>query len=109
MSIITIGDIKRKALQIRRDLKKRGIRIDIMILFGSYAKNKARPDSDIDLALVSRDFGKNRLKEGAKVNSLASTYDCRFEIIPVSLDEYFSKQSISPILYEIKKYGISLF
>jgi predicted nucleotidyltransferase len=37
------------------ELRKR-VRVDRVILFGSYAEGKPRPWSDIDLAVVSPDF-----------------------------------------------------
>ena len=41
-------------------LTHEGIKVDRMVLYGSYAKNKSRPESDIDVAIISRDFGKDR-------------------------------------------------
>jgi predicted nucleotidyltransferase len=37
-------------------LLERGIRIEAIILFGSYARGTAYEDSDIDLAVISPDF-----------------------------------------------------
>jgi uncharacterized protein len=48
-----------------------GINIEKAILFGSFAKNQFREDSDIDLALVSNQFSKNfihNVKLTSKVN-----------------------------------------
>ena len=44
-----------------------------MILYGSYAKGKAHPDSDIDVAVVSKHFGKDKVEEGIMLFELAST------------------------------------
>jgi len=38
-------------------LKQQGVNISKIILFGSYAKGKASPDSDIDVVVVSNQFG----------------------------------------------------
>ncbi len=47
---------KSKALRVIRKfiktLKREGIAVDRVILYGSYAKGNARPDSDIDVAVV---------------------------------------------------------
>jgi predicted nucleotidyltransferase len=40
----------------RMALQAEGIRPDKMILFGSYATDRFREDSDIDIAVISRDF-----------------------------------------------------
>jgi predicted nucleotidyltransferase len=38
------------------ELLKKGIRIEAVVLFGSYARGTAYEDSDIDLAVISPDF-----------------------------------------------------
>jgi predicted nucleotidyltransferase len=42
--------------QFRRALQRKGVNSERIILYGSYAKNNAREDSDIDLVVISRDF-----------------------------------------------------
>lgn len=46
--------------------------------------------------------------EGALCNLLASDIDARIEVVPIGLDAYFDRNSISPILHEVKKTGICL-
>jgi len=53
-----------------RALKHEGISVDKVILYGSYAKGKARTDSDIDVAVVSKDFGKDRVEEESLFSEL---------------------------------------
>lgn len=48
--IIKIKEILIKLLQ------ERGIHIEKIVVFGSYAKGKESKDSDIDLIIVSKDF-----------------------------------------------------
>jgi predicted nucleotidyltransferase len=47
------------ARQYRQALAQIGIPVADMLLFGSRAKNTARPDSDIDVAVVSPAFGRD--------------------------------------------------
>lgn len=103
-----IRDIKQRTIELRKRLKENNIHGDIFILYGSYATGKNHKDSDIDIAVVSRDFGKNRFKEGTRLNYIAQKIDVRFEAVPVSLDDYLSQHSISPLLAEIDKHGIVL-
>lgn len=103
-----IRDIKERAVELHRELKKNNIHGDVLILFGSYATGKNRKDSDIDIAVVSRDFGRDRFKEGTTLNCIAQKIDVRFEAIPVGLKDYLSPHSISPLLAEIDKHGIVL-
>ena len=40
----------------RQHLEQRNIHVDRMILFGSWAKNTQREESDIDVVVISSDF-----------------------------------------------------
>jgi len=42
--------------QFARDVSAEGVNLKKVILFGSYAQNKHRRDSDIDVALIADDF-----------------------------------------------------
>jgi hypothetical protein len=44
-------------------LTTRGIRVEKVILYGSHASGKIHAGSDLDLAIVSPDFGKDRYEE----------------------------------------------
>lgn len=103
-----IRDIKIKAIELRKALRSNKIHGDIFILYGSYATGVNRPDSDIDIAVISRDFGKNRFKEGSLLNYLTYKIDPLIEAVPFGLNEYMKKESISPLLHEIEKKGIIL-
>jgi predicted nucleotidyltransferase len=69
-------------------INKKGITIDKVVLYGSYAKGRERPDSDIDMAIVSKDFGKDRTKEGMMLFRIAGSVDVRIEPVPISLESY---------------------
>jgi uncharacterized protein len=75
-------------------------------LFGSYAKNNQKPESDIDIALIIdnlRDSDKFDLQ--VHLMLLASQFDSRIEPHPLSKQELFSD---NPFLQEIKKTGIEI-
>lgn len=42
-------------------LKDKGVEVNRLILYGSYAKGKQKPHSDIDIAVVSKTFDKKNL------------------------------------------------
>ena len=92
----------------RRLLIDNHIHPQIIILYGSYVQNKQTKESDIDIAVVSRDLGKDRLIEGSLLNRLASKIHSKIEVVPVSLKNYLDFQNISPILDQIKKTGTPL-
>jgi len=98
-----IGVIKKFASA----LTKKGINIDKIILYGSHARGKARDDSDIDIAVVSRDFGKDRTEEGMLLFRIAGEIDARLEPVPVSIKSYKDDTWI-PLIYEIRTKGIEL-
>lgn len=102
------SEIKLKIINFDHELRRKNIRPDIILLFGSHAKGTAKKDSDIDLAVVSRDFGKNRLKEGILLNKILYKLFPEAEAIPISLKDFFDKENVSPILSEIKKTGIPI-
>lgn len=89
-----------------RHLTTQGVPIQKAILFGSWAKGKAGRDSDIDLCLVSSKFGEDEigelqflLRESRKIND-------NLEPIPLSLRDY--QEDTTPLVLEIKKYGVEL-
>ncbi len=68
-----------------------------------------REDSDLDMAIVSSDFGKDRFEEGVLLNTLLSTLDSRIEAIPIGLNEYLDQKNSNPVLAQIKNTGIAIF
>lgn len=83
-------------------LKEKGVNVSKVILFGSYAKGTAKAESDIDLAIVSSQFGKNNLKEIMLLRRLALKIDSHIEPLP------FSPKDISTLAQEIIKHGITI-
>ena len=94
------------AVRIYHSLAEVGVHVDGVILFGSHARGTATEESDIDLAILSRDFGKDRFKEGALVNIHSHRAHMMAEAVPLSFREFFDPFPIAPIVHEIKKDGI---
>ena len=102
--------LKKKELAIINEyvdlLRNKGIEVSKVILFGSYAKGTARPESDIDIAIISSQFGKDNLKEMMFLRRMALKINSYLEPLP------FSPQGIedrySSLAQEIAKYGITL-
>ncbi len=97
--------------KIIREFVKRvgewGIRIDKVILYGSYAQGCAHKFSDIDVAIISPDFGKNRMEERSRLFRLAVKVDARLEPISFST-KAFEEDTWVPIIYEIKNTGMEI-
>lgn len=90
-----------------RAIREKGITIDKIVLYGSYAKGRQRRDSDIDVAVVSRDFGKDRIEEGMFLFRIAGEIDPRIEPVPISVKSYKNDTWV-PLIYEIRTKGIEL-
>ena len=100
--------LRKKTLLLRARLKENGVRLDAALLFGSRAKGTARLDSDYDIAIVSKDFGKSRFQEAALLGRLSLGLELDADLVPVGLLDYLDPQTISPILAEIKSTGIPI-
>lgn len=90
-----------------KTLKQEGISVDRVILYGSYASGRMRPDSDIDVAVVSRNFGKDRVEEGMTLFRIAGKIDSRLAPVPISTQVYENDTWI-PLIYEIRGKGMEL-
>ncbi|MFX0196087.1 MAG: nucleotidyltransferase domain-containing protein [Candidatus Hodarchaeota archaeon] len=88
-------------------LAKKGIRIDQVVLYGSYASGNVHADSDIDIAIISPDFGKDRFEEGKLLLQTAWRIDPRLQPVPIS-SEAFERNTWVPLLHEIKEKGIQI-
>jgi len=100
-------EIVEKVKEFVKELKRHGIKVTKVILYGSRIFGKARKYSDIDVAIVSPDFGKDRYEEGALLFEIAYKIDPLIEPVPISIESYENDTWI-PLIYEIKKNGIEL-
>jgi predicted nucleotidyltransferase len=87
-------------------LKQHGIGVSKVILFGSYAKGKTNPDSDIDVAIVSSQFGKDVAEEMMMLRKIALKVDSHIEPVPLSPEHL--NDNFSTFAQEIKRYGIDI-
>ena len=69
-------------------VKAQNIRVEKAYLFGSYAFEKAQEYSDIDVAIISPDFGKSYLQETRLLMKIARDIDVTISPDPYSLEEY---------------------
>lgn len=99
-----IRDIVKRFLDA---LTARGIRVEKAMLYGSYVSGKEHTGSDIDIAIISPDFGQNRFEEGKLLMQIAWRIDPRIEAVPISSESY-EKDTWVPLIYEIRKKGVSL-
>jgi predicted nucleotidyltransferase len=84
-------------------LIKNNINPSKIILYGSYAKGKAHSYSDIDIAVISDQFGKDEIEELMELARLTIDVSDRIEAIPLTNDNL--KLKYHSLIGEIKKYG----
>ncbi len=101
------GQVIRVIKEFVNALRREGITIDRVILYGSYTRGHARPDSDIDVAVISKDFGKDRVEEGMILFRIAGKIDPRLEPVPFSTKMY-EKDTWIPLIHEIREKGEEL-
>jgi uncharacterized protein len=72
-----------------------------MILFGSYAKGNYNDDSDIDIAVIFKDFDES-IDMQLELMRLRRKLDSRIEPHPFRLKDF---TQLNPLVSEIIKYG----
>lgn len=89
-----------------RKVQSLGIKVSDALIFGSQVNGKAGPNSDIDLAIVSPEFGKSKHRELVKLFKLIDLETKKVEPIPISSQEL--EDEYDPLILEIRKNGISI-
>ncbi len=91
-----INIVERFAKKVHENYNCSGI-----ILFGSYAKGTDHIDSDIDIAVVLRDYD-NLMNIQLELMRLRRKIDSRIEPHPIKESDFNGN---NPLVNEIKKYG----
>ena len=75
-----------------------------VILFGSYARGNFNEDSDIDIAVILKDYD-NLLDTQLELMRLRRKIDTRIEPHPFREGEF---DISNPLVYQIMKYGLEI-
>lgn len=84
------------------ELKKSGIPVQKVVLFGSWVRGQVREESDIDVSLISDAFSGDRFQDRRKIVPLRRKINTKIEPIP------FNQESFSVggnLVDEIEHYG----
>ncbi|MBI5194646.1 MAG: nucleotidyltransferase domain-containing protein [Nitrospirae bacterium] len=82
-----------------------GLHLERVILFGSYAKGMESKWSDIDVALVSRDFSGIGFYDRKRVNPYLIKIDSRIEPHPFKPEDF---KEDNPFVREILEGGVAI-
>lgn len=80
--------------------------IEAIILFGSYAKGTNTEDSDIDIAVIFKNFNGDILDEELNLMRLRRKIDTRIEPHIIKLEDY--KEVSNPFVKEVINTGIKV-
>ena len=86
------------------NVKKQGIPVSEVYIFGSYAKGTADKHSDIDVCIISKKFGIDRQKERVLLMNIRSDNDDLIEPHPFSPKDF--SNPFDPLASQIKKQGL---
>jgi predicted nucleotidyltransferase len=99
----------KKIKELAEVLRKNGIKIHSIFLFGSFANPGSKLDyewSDIDVAIISESFKGSRFDDNQKLIPLAIKVEPRFELHPFTINDFenspFAKDEIKAKGIEIR-------
>jgi predicted nucleotidyltransferase len=90
-------------------LRARNIRVKRVILYGSLAAGTSNEDSDIDLAIVSPDLGRNRFDEAILLKKLTFGIDLDISPRPYSVEQYRTTKQGEFLFDEIIQKGKTVY
>ena len=82
-----------------------GIQTESFYLFGSWAKEKQTKESDIDVAIVSKNFSGNRFYDSIKAAKIRQSINLQIEPITFRPEDFNDND---PLVDQIKNYGIKI-
>lgn len=106
MSVVLAPNIYQEIAAYKKLLDKAKVKVEAIIVFGSQVKGTAKSHSDIDLCVVSSDFGRNHHDELVTLLRLTDVDTTNIEPHPFHPSDLADKWN--PLASEINKYGISV-
>lgn len=99
------GSIKKAIKNYIEALRKHGIPVREVILFGSCTRGRNKDESDIDVAIISDAFSGERFEDRRRIVPLRRGIDSRIEPIPLTPEAFAAGGNL---IDEIKKTGIKI-
>lgn len=95
------SDHQKSAQAFANLIRKNGMNVDAILLYGSVASGNTHEHSDIDIAIVCKPFAANRHEENMEFRRLRRSVDVR--ISPICLHPEDLENRYSTIAQEVKK------
>ncbi len=83
-----------------------GLKVDHVYLFGSYAKNAQQKNSDVDICVVSTDFGRDYHLEEVELLKIVHEFSTPADVIPYHPKDLADKYD--PLAKEVRTKGIQI-
>lgn len=104
--MVTVSnEVMEKIRKFLNLVNESGIRLEKAIVFGSYAKGKENIWSDIDIALVSKDFRGIAFYDCQRINPFIIQIDSRIEPHPFKSNDFTNDD---PFVEQIVREGIEI-
>ena len=89
-------EVRRLVKKLVFCLREKGIKANRLILYGSYAEGNARPESDVDIAVISESFNrKGLLKRQELLGEAIFSLQEPVEAIGYSYEEFRKRHPLS--------------
>jgi uncharacterized protein len=105
----TKADLELLAAEYVRNLKAHNIRIEKVIVFGSYGRGEATEGSDIDLAFISSDFDRFNLLQRQRILASCRPGLIRTDVLGFSPSMLEVKRDASHLINQILSEGLTVF
>ena len=106
MAVKSDREIKKIIKEYTNKLLRAGIPVEKIVLFGSYALNKANEDSDIDIAVVVKKMENDRFTIRLKLMKYCRDFEEVIEPHPFLSDEF---NDDNPFASEIIRNGVVIY
>lgn len=95
---MNVSPTKEYGIQTARSLKNSWGKFPVenVYLFGSVARNQAKEDSDIDIAVICKPFDRSKIQEIRLLYSTIPSLDARVSLVILRPDELNELTSIVP-------------
>lgn len=105
MAVRSIDDARRIARQYNTVLLNAGFPVEKLIIFGSFSRNEQKEFSDIDIAVILREYSKDRFETRLALMKYARDFDDIIEPHPFLAAEF---DDTEPLAHEIMHTGIEV-
>ena len=92
------------ARRYRDALLARGFPVQRVVLYGSVARDEATEDSDLDIAVICKQFASTRHEENLALRRLCWDIDVRIEPISLHSDDFRKPYFALPL--EVEREGV---